>query len=191
MARRKTQRRRTVKRRRNARKTRVLGGGEENENFLNAIQRELNRQNAQRAQNERNAVDALLAFSRGFYVRKPSTIHTGTKLEYLRNHEKDLGILLEPYTIQAKEAGIPRNTMINEYKALREITKREFLRDLRIPEVSKLEDIYPAIENVYPKVFNILNNKNPKELVKQFDPTTLAKIVIYAQEIITNSERFV
>jgi hypothetical protein len=143
------------------------------------------------SENERNAAEGLLAFSRGFYERKPSTIHTGTKLEYLREHEKGLGILLEPYTIQAKEAGKPRDVMIEEYKALREITKQEFLRDLRISKVSKLEDIYPAIEKVYPQVFNILNNKNPKELVKGFNPTTLAKIVIYAQEIITYSEKFV
>jgi hypothetical protein len=143
------------------------------------------------SENEREAAQALLAFSRGFYVRKPSTIHIGAKLEYLREHEKGLGILLEPYTIQAKEAGKPRDVMIEEYKALREITKQEFLSDLRILKVSKLEDIYPLIEKVYQQVFNILNNKNPKELVERFDPITLAKIVIYAQEIITYSEKFV
>ena len=143
------------------------------------------------SENEREAAQGLLAFSRGFYERKPSTIHIGAKLAYLREHEKDLGILLEPYTIQAKQAGKPRDVMIEEYKALREITKQEFLSDLGIPKVSELDNINPAIEKVYQKVFNILNNKNPKELVKQFNPTTLAKIVIYAQEIITYSEKFV
>lgn len=173
MAPRKTQRKRKERKSRRAiRKTRGHRGGMYSENELNAAQ-------------------GLLAFSRGFYERKRSTVHTGTKLEYLREHEKGLGILLEPYTIQAKEAGKPRDVMIEEYKALREITKQEFLRDLRISKVSKLEDIYPAIEKVYPQVFNILNNKNPKELVKGFNPTTLAKIVIYSQEIITYSEKFV
>ena len=191
MARGKTQRRRLTKRRRNARKTRVSGGGEPNGNILNLIQQELNAQNAKRAQNERNAAQGLLAFSRGFYVRKPTTITTYTKLEYLRAHEKDLALLLEPYTLKAKAEGKPRNVMINEYKQFMAEKQTEFLREFGLARVTRLEDILPAVERIYPIVFNILNNSNPKELRTRFDPVYLAKIVIYTQELIKYSEQYV
>jgi len=191
MIRRKTRRRRTVKRRKNTRKTRVSGGGEPNENFLNAIQYELNRQNAQRAKNERNAAQGLLAFSRGSYVRKPSTITPFTKLEYLRNHEKNLALLLEPFTLKAKAEGKPRNVMIADYKRFMAEKQTQFLRDYAIARVTRLEDILPAVERIYPIVFNILNNSNPKEFIKQFSAEYLATIVVYAQEIIKYSEKHV
>lgn len=191
------------KSRRNLRKTRR--GGMYSENETNAAEILLNlgtNSNVKNTaeillnlganSNKKNAAQGLLKLSSSRpYVFQRSIISEHTKLAYIRDNEKKISILLEPYTIQAKKAGKLRNVMIEEYKQLLKHYQAQFLRDLGIERVSRLEDIYPMIEKIYNVLFDMLNRRNPKKELKQIDPMYLVKIVVYAQEIVKYSEQHV
>jgi hypothetical protein len=121
----------------------------------------------------------------------PEFLSTPSQIAYIHGLGDKLEVLLEPFIKETKAAGKSRKERIAEYMPLLHHYQAQFLRDLRIQRVSKLEDIYPAVEEVYRVLFRIFNSENPVEEVKKYHTMHLVQTLIYAQEISKYSQRFV
>lgn len=184
MARGKTQRRRTLKRRRNARKTRISGGGE-TDDFLNAIQRELN------AQNVKNATQGLLKLQHGPYLnavrplRRNSTYpEKVNKLAYIRSYiqsnepllKEFLRPLAELISQQPKES---RQQILHDYNDAhineRTAFRKQIMNSTDDQIIAKFDTIISTIDNI----------KRKPELIRSLDPAFLVEKYIETREIIS------